>query len=279
MKIYFLASEITPFSQTSFLATFCKNVPIKLQQYGHDIRLTSPKYGYISERKYTLREVIRLREIESEIGGVTEVASAKSAFIPKTRVQVYFMEHADWFQPLTTLLYKSKNGRALSDNDDRFGFYSKIALEMLVNLFWSPDIIICNDWQSSFVPILYKQLFAKREFYKDIKTVQLIHTINEYTKVSKSSFEKLGVELPKEFAGDSLNCLSVAATNADLVIAVDGPNSKISKELSSHADFKPHIAGIKKKLKTINLKNEDEASVESTADGINKILQEAFGSA
>ena len=85
--------------------------------------------------------------------------------------------------------------------------------------------------------------------------------------------------MPKEFSGDSLNCLSVAATNADLVIAVNSPNSKISKELSSHVDFKPHIAGIKKKLKTINLKNEDEASVELTADGINKILQEAFGSA
>ena len=67
MKIYFLASEIVPFSQISFLANFCRTVPIKLQQYDHDIRLTSPKYGYISERKYTLREVIRLREIRSEM--------------------------------------------------------------------------------------------------------------------------------------------------------------------------------------------------------------------
>ena len=276
MKIYFLASEIIPFSQTSFLATFCKNVPIKLQQQGHDIRLTSPKYGYISERKYTLREVIRLRKIESEIGGEIQIASAKSAFIPKTRVQVYFMEHADWFQPLTTLLYKAKNGRPLSDNDNRFGFYSKIALEMLVNLFWAPDIIICNDWQSSFVPILYNQLFSDLEFYKGIKTVQLIHSIDDYSKVSASSFEKLGVELPKEFARDELNCLAVAATNADLVIAVDGPNAKISKELSGHADFKPHIAGIKKKLKVINLKNVDETSVESAADSIHKILQHTF---
>ena len=56
----------------------------------HDIRTILPKYGFISERKYILREVIRLREIPFSFCGVEEIASAKSAFIPKTRVQVYF---------------------------------------------------------------------------------------------------------------------------------------------------------------------------------------------
>ena len=42
-----------------------------------------------------------------------KIASAKSGFIPKTRVQVYFLEDEHWFQPLTNLLYKAKNGRIL----------------------------------------------------------------------------------------------------------------------------------------------------------------------
>ena len=278
MKIYFLAPEIVPFSQYSFLASFCRAVPIKLQQYDHDIRLTSPKYGFISERKYTLREVIRLREIPSEINGETQLASAKSAFIPKTRVQVYFMEHSEWFQPLTTLLYKAKNGRPLPDNDDRFAFYSKIALEMLVNLFWAPDVIVCNDWQSSYVPLLYKQLFADQDFYKGIKTVQLIHSIDDYSQVSADSFTKLGIQLPKGFDSAELNSLAVAADSADLVIAVDGPKSQPSKELSTNKDFKPHIAGIKKKLQTVSLENEDDASCVVVANAINEILTNSFGS-
>ncbi len=125
LKTYFLTSEISPFSVTGFLSHFSKSIPIYLQQKDQDIRITSPKYGFISERKYILREVIRLREIECEIDGEMIKSSAKSAFIPKTRVQVYFMEHPDWFQPLTPLLYKSRNGRILSDNADRFGFFSK----------------------------------------------------------------------------------------------------------------------------------------------------------
>ena len=45
----------------SSLAEFSTKVPLFLQENGHDIRTIIPKYGYVSERKYILREVIRLR--------------------------------------------------------------------------------------------------------------------------------------------------------------------------------------------------------------------------
>ena len=92
-KIYFSTTEIVPFAGVSSLAEFSTNVTLRLQELGHDIRTILPKYGFISERKYILREVIRLREIPFEFCGEEEVASAKSAFIPKTRVQVYFLEN------------------------------------------------------------------------------------------------------------------------------------------------------------------------------------------
>ena len=115
-KLYYLTTEIVPFANVTSLAMFSTRVPLALQEKGHDIRTIIPKYGYVSERKYILREVIRLREIPFEFNGSNKVASAKSAFIPKTRVQVYFLEDSSWFQPLSNLVYKSKNGRILADN-------------------------------------------------------------------------------------------------------------------------------------------------------------------
>ena len=106
-KIYFSTTEIVPFANVSNLAPFSTAVPTLLQELGHDIRTILPKYGFISERKYILREVIRLREIPFPFCGEEEIASAKSAFIPKTRVQVYFLESEEWFKPLNNLLYKS----------------------------------------------------------------------------------------------------------------------------------------------------------------------------
>ena len=62
-KIYFSTTEIVPFANVSNIAPFSTAVPTLLQELGHDIRTILPKYGFISERKYILREVIRLKEI------------------------------------------------------------------------------------------------------------------------------------------------------------------------------------------------------------------------
>ena len=167
-KLYYLTTEITPFANVTPLGEFSAKVPLALQAKGHDIRTIIPKYGYVSERKYILREVIRLREIPFTFDGEEKSASAKSAFIPKTRVQIYFLEDDQWFKPLTNLLYKSKNGRTLSDNGERYGFFGKAVLATLPHLFWTPDIFVCNGWQAAFIPGLYKEFYEGKEGVKTI---------------------------------------------------------------------------------------------------------------
>ena len=66
LKIYYLSSEIMPFSDSDSTSSFSKEFSVTLQnqcQKEIDIRLTQPKYGYISDRRYILREVIRLKEL------------------------------------------------------------------------------------------------------------------------------------------------------------------------------------------------------------------------
>jgi len=273
LKTYFLTSEISPFSETGFLSLFSKNIPIYLQEKEQDIRITSPKYGYISERKYILREVIRLREIECEIGDEMIKSSAKSAFIPKTRVQVYFMEHADWFQPLTPLLYKSRNGRILSDNAERFGFFSKMGLAMLTDLFWCPNIVICNSWQAATIPLLNNQIYSKEEFYDGIQTVLLIHSLDENAVIPSDTYDTLGVKLPDNINEGEVNSLVVGALAADLVIAVDSPEAEISKQLAEHPAFKPHYSAIKGKVKKLKVSDDSTTSFQSAAGELDGLLR------
>ena len=68
-KIYFVTTEMSPFASVSPLGDFSVEVPLKLQEMDHDIRTIVPKYGFISERKYILREVIRLRNISLMFDG------------------------------------------------------------------------------------------------------------------------------------------------------------------------------------------------------------------
>ena len=188
LKIFYLCSELTPFSESYNLASFSNRLCSALHDKdNYDIRLLKPKYGFISERKYILREVIRLKDMPIEFDNKERLMNIKSAFIPETRVQVYFLQDDEFYKPLSQLLYKAKNGRILSDNDMRFALFAKVALDTLKRLYWKPDIIICNDWQASFVPQLLKERYSDDDFYKDIKTAFLVHSVDDYRKFSSKS--------------------------------------------------------------------------------------------
>lgn len=237
---------------------------------GHDIRTMLPKYGFVSERKYILREVIRLREIPFQFDGKDEIASAKSAFIPKTRVQVYFLEHTKWFKPLTNLLYKSKNGRVLGDNDIRYSFFGKASLAILPHLFWKPDILICNDWQASIIPALYKKEYAQKEFYTGIKTVVLIHSLNQYAQFSVEAYKMGNPDLEDVFGKKKkVNTFEIAAQFADLLIVLDDPNGKLSAKVKKLPVFEK----AKKKLKFVTISDLESPDYKQIASALNENLQ------
>ena len=220
LKIYYLSAEVAPFSDTYQLASFSREVTNKLHLNTEiDIRVSKPKYGFVSERKYILREVIRLRDIPVIFNDETHIINVKSSFIPDTRVQVYFLENNSLYKELPELIYKARNGRIYNDIDIRFSFFSKAVIDTLQSLFWRPDIIICNDWQSSIVPTLFKQQFIKQEFYSGIKTVYLIHSINEYQNYSKLSYKMLGIDCPSN--SNKINNHIQAIDNADLTILIN----------------------------------------------------------
>ena len=90
-KIYYLSSEFSPYAHTSSMSDLSKEFSTYLNdQKNVEIRLIQPKYGFISERKYILREVIRLKELVINFRGKDHIINIKSAFIPNTRTQIYF---------------------------------------------------------------------------------------------------------------------------------------------------------------------------------------------
>ena len=269
-KLYFITTEIIPFANVSPLAEFSTKVPLFIQENGHDIRTIIPKYGYVSERKYILREVIRLREIPFNFKGMDHVTSAKSAFIPKTRVQVYFLEDDFWFKPLTNLVYKSKNGRVLSDNSERYGYYSKAVLSTLPHLFWAPDIFICNGWQSALIPGMFKRHFdGINQFYKKIQTVLIIHELNDYSNISRKDLEEMEVPIHDSLEGDILNIYEVASFSADHIIILDKKESLISEELMNCSG----ISSNKDKLSVIKYSNDEVPDFVDIADQLDKVIK------
>ncbi len=276
LKVYYLSSEIVPFSETYSLAQFSKRVCSVFQERDFDIRLIQPKYGYISERKYILREVIRLREMPITFAGEERIGSVKSAFIPNSKVQVYFLEDRQFFKPVTNLLYKARNGRMLKDNPERYAYFARVALENLKHLFWKPDIIICNDWQMSFVPALYQLQYAGQEFYEGIKTVFLLHSANEYAFFTQAAYDAIDIapvsddRLPK--AGNGFNNLELALNFANQVISVHAPEGCLHGDLEKESGF-PRILESHKGVEQLEIPEDTDEAWAQASNRFEQILR------
>ena len=265
-KIYYLSSEVDPFSNTYSLSTFSKELCRRLHDIDDfDIRLNQPKYGYISERKYILREVIRLKDMLIDFSNSQESVNLKSAFIPNTRVQIYFTESEVYFKPILDLLYKSKNGRTYKNNDLKFAYFCKVALESIKRLFWQPDIIVCNDWQMSFLPPLLKNIYHKNDYYKNIKSVFILHSINQYRFVSNESLEY--INLPPE--SDIIDILEKAIKFSDYLIIVDDEKKKIQKLFNKTKN----LVSASRKSKTMFLEVSESTSWSKVSKKVETLLR------
>lgn len=224
-KILYLASEVAPFAKSGGLADVTGALPKALKGLNQEIRLMIPKYKFINERKYVLREVIRLREIPVTVNGITKIANVKSAFLPDSKVQIYFVEIEDLFSR-PGIYNDIKTNKPYPDNAQRFAYFAKAAMETLKILSWQPDIIHCNEWQTAFVPVYLKTIYLNDEFFKGVKSIYTIHNLTVQgvfdTKVAKDiDFDESQAKEGGMFNKDGkLNLTKAAIHFADFITTV-----------------------------------------------------------
>lgn len=247
LKIYFISTEINPFAGISSLGSFSKEFSVTLKENKDiDIRLTQPKYGYISNRRYILREVIRLKDLKIEFNDSYEKINLKSGFIPNSRVQVYFMEHTEYFMKTSELLYKSRNGRIYSNNNERFSFFTKSAIETLNKLYWIPDYIICNNWQTSILPIMFNQNYKNQ--FKTTKIIFMIHELNDMYKFDNSIYDKF--QIKRDNKSKIQNNLINGIKYSDFIYIFNDEDDSANKYINKNKKIRDELKN--KKYKIIN---------------------------
>lgn len=225
LRIFYIASEVAPFAKSSSLADVARAIPKALFDYGHDVRVMMPKYGTISERRYVLREVIRLKQIPVKIADEEHLVSIKSAFLPDTKVQVYFLEYKPYFDR-PDLYIDRKTGKEYPDNAQRFFLFCKAVLETIKLLHWEPNVIHCNDWQTAMIPWLLHHEYGKDPFFAKVLTVLSIHDIAFQGVFDTKIVEKLGIDAQFKQSGSDLVCsnkinfLKAGIIHADIISTV-----------------------------------------------------------
>ena len=161
-RILFITQEITPFVPESQLANIGRNLPQATQDMGKEIRIFTPKWGNINERRNQLHEVIRLSGMNLIINDTDHPLIIKVASLQAARMQVYFIDNDDYFH--NRQMTCDKEGVEYSDNDERAIFFARGVLETVKKLRWCPEVIHCHGWISALVPLYIKKsllLFLK----------------------------------------------------------------------------------------------------------------------
>jgi starch synthase len=166
LKILLVAAEVAPFAKVGGLADVAGALPKALKAMGHDVRVVMPRYGSIDVEKFGLRPIVTNL-------GVPLAHQPVNANVLEGRiageVPIYFIDNPQFF---------GRDGMyGFWDDDARFIYFSRAALEMLRPLDFRPDVIHVNDWHTAVIPNMLTRLYASDPFYADIATVLTIHNL------------------------------------------------------------------------------------------------------
>jgi starch synthase len=252
LRILYVASEINPFLQTSEVADFVRSLPQGMQERGMEIRILVPRFGIINERKNRLHEVVRLSGINIPVGEEEKPLVIKVASIPNAKLQVYFIDNEDYFHRKS--VFFDKEDKFYEDNDERAIFFCKGVIETVKKLGWAPDIVHCNDWITSLIPMYLKTTYKNDPIFQNAKCVFTVYDNGFSHKFDQSMIEKvkmIDIEdsmLANLKSADYEGLIKLGAEYSDAVI-------RAGEEISDN--FNKLFSSLEKQMKVDTIEKDD----------------------
>tara|TARA_B100000989_G_scaffold207982_1_gene157661 strand:+ start:40 stop:855 length:816 start_codon:yes stop_codon:yes gene_type:complete len=265
-RVLYVATEIKPFLNETYVSNIIRKLSQGMQEKGVEIRILVPKFGLINERKNRLHEVVRLSGMNLPIGDDDKPLIIKVASIPTAKLQVYFIDNEDYFKR-KSILY-NKNGKLHKDNDERCLFFCKGVLETVIKLGWSPDIIHCNDWMSSLVPLLIRTSYSDRHIFENTKCIFSVYKNSFKEKLDKDMIDKI---IDEDIDKNMLTSLKSNDYNGLIKIASEYSDAVIRPEKDLNKSVEKSISDLTQKENIYKIP-EDEKSIDSHYKIYNEIL-------
>ena len=173
MKILFVTFELAPFTKVGGLADVMGGLPKYIQSEETEMAIFTPLIGSIDKEKYNIKE-IENSQLTIQFGYAKYVFKLYISKLPNTNINVFFIDNPKFFSCFNCVY---PTGIDSWYEQERFITFSKAALEYSRLINFKPDIIHCNDWHTSMIPVWLKTSYKNDEFFKNTKTVFSIHNL------------------------------------------------------------------------------------------------------
>ncbi|MCL7050834.1 hypothetical protein MKW94_010957 [Papaver nudicaule] len=180
LHIIHIAAEMAPVAKVGGLGDVVSGLSKALQKKGHLVEVILPKYDCMQNDR-----IGDMRALDMVLESYFEGRLFKNKVWVGTveGLPVYFIE------PLHPAKYFWR-GQFYGEHDDfkRFSYFSRAALELILQAGKKPDIIHCHDWQTAFVAPLYWDLYAP----KGLNSARICFTCHNFEYQGTSNASELG---------------------------------------------------------------------------------------
>ena len=172
-KILIVTQEMEPYTALSEISQIANQLPLYLNDNSCEIRILMPRFGTVNERRHRLHEVVRLSGMNIIVNDDDYPLIIKVASLPGSRIQVYFLDNDDFFKRKS--VFEDSEGKPFEDNVDRMVFFCKGTVETLKKFSWPPDVIHCQGWMTSLVPLYVRTAYKSDPLFQSTKIIYSLY--------------------------------------------------------------------------------------------------------
>ena len=173
MNIVWVTSEAVPFAKTGGLADVSGALPEALAERGHKVDVIMPWYPQVTGKQNPTFDAWS-DPLGVPFGEGTEWARIRTLNFRKN-LRFHFIEYNRFFD--RPKLY-DWNGQEFGDNAQRFIFFSRAAMQAVLALHLSPDVLHANDWHAALCCVyLRSELYGGFENFRNTRSILTIHNI------------------------------------------------------------------------------------------------------
>jgi starch synthase len=212
-----------PYTEGSEVSAVVAKLPKLLQDDGYELRILMPRYGVVNERRHRLHEVVRLSGMNIIVDDDDYPLIIKVASLPNSRLQVYFLDNEDFFK--RKFVFEDADGKPFEDNPDRAAFFCKGAIETVKKFGWTPDIVLCQGWMTSLLPLYLRTAYKTEPIFANAHIVYAAYDTPREREGGEHFFQKAAInniskkDLTAYRDGDGLSMHKGAAAYSDAIVA------------------------------------------------------------
>lgn len=231
-RILIVTQEIKPYTDVSEISKIAYSYSQYLQKNGMEVRVLTPRFGTIHERRHRLHEVSRLSGLNIAVNDEDYPLVIKVASPPGVRTHVYFLDNEEFFKRQT--VFKNEDGELYDDNLERSIFFCKGVVEIVKKFGWSPHVVHCHGWMTSLLPAYLKTRCLQEPVFQRALVVYSAYECDEIDKafendfVAQAEYNLLEESVLNKYASNGLSLNKGAAAYADGVIL----NQNVQLELN-----------------------------------------------